>query len=882
MLCPSIATCQQLGDNVSPIEAYLEDHNLPWALATELRQRMKSVSASDRLALANRLGRIYVQLIDTSRTPEERDRLEELGKQLLNDVPEADSFDLRISLAKARYMYAETIAINNKLELADPEKIKEAVAILNETIPVFRDVASKTNRQVELIERRMESVRLEDEAGAKAQLADAQRLRSIASYYAGWSTYYLGSLTKNPRLADDALRSFGWLLNAQDGKPASVERAPVSYFRLDHVARAAMGAGLCEALRGNTSVALRWLDLVERNEEISDDIRNQLFMFRITMLCDGGRWSDLDSAANRRRKEVSGPLDVALARLICVAALRSLESGDTPKLAQPLVERISSDALADLVELGEIANVLDIVKTFGAAQLGDDGFIVRYVRGLVQFEDAKEARIQAGEALELPSKDNEMRRRFSQAANALTGALTADDSDGFSSLHPGLGLMAGISMFQAAEFAKAAEHLEKTFHLYPDAGSAEESLWLAIVSLDQDQDVSRRDHKEKITELAAVFLAKFPAGERAATLVMRDGADALIDQNKAIEVLLGVPSSSNLYISAQQQVAKLLYKRYRHARGSERDISATRFLAVADRILDLYRRRMNDANHELSDAAAQNSVVLIRQMLDVVTGMPAPDISRAKAALALLESLRTRDGIDLSEAEDELELRRLQIALYEGDQETVDAIAAQLDSLGEPYDKIAAGVIFEHAIRMREKLPNDADTHRQVVRTGVKLIDSYGPAAEALKQPSVAGLYARVADSASRVYELAGDKPMLDLAMRIDAQLIEAGHTSLDVLKRHAALAEKVNQPKLAYEAWQIILQGSVASSDLWFQARYESLRVLAMFDASRASLLMSQHQLLYPDYGPEPWGTKLRTLTQEINKAATQPLPAQESEETR
>lgn len=865
---------QQTGDGVSPIEAYLEDHNLPWALATELRQRMREVSPADRLILANRLGKLYVQLIDQSTSAEDRTRLQELGKQLLNDVPEADSFDLRLSLAKARYMYAEDIAVYHKLDLAGNDNLNEAIAILNETIPVFKEITSKSHRRAENIERKIENVRLEDEKAAKAELAEAQRLRSTAAYYAGWASYYLGNVTHNPRTADDGLRSFGWLLGALDGKPAAIDRAPVSFFRLDHVARSAMGAGLCESLRGNTIEGLRWLDLVENASDISAEIRAQLFLHRVSILCDGGRWSDLDTVAARKRKETGAPLETALARMICVSAMRSLQSSETPKLVRPLIERIASDALADLVQQGKIGHVLDIVRTFGSAQLGDQGFIVRYVRGLVQFEAAKQRRIDAGESLEHPTEDKELRRTFGQAADALVDAMTADDADDFVALHGGAGFMAGVALFQSGELARSASHLEKTFHLYPDADTAEEALWLAIVALVLDQELSRTRHTSKIAELAAIFLARYPAGERAATLVMRDGSDALIDQERAIEVLLAIPSASTLYMSAQQQTAKLLYKQYRSARGSERDVAATRFLSVADRVLDAYRRRMGDENRELSDAAAANSVVLIRQMLDVVTGMPAPDVSRAKAALTLLESLRTRRGIDLSGAEDELELRRLQIALYEDDQPTIASIASRIDTLKPPYDKVAAGVAYEHAVKTRAKKPDDVDVHRQVVQTGVKLIETYGPAAKALTQQSVAGLYSSTAESAGRVYELAADRSMLDLAMRIDRQLIEAGHTSLDVLRRRAGLAELSNQPTLAFDAWQIVLQASVASSDLWFEARYETLRLLAMFDGERADVQFSQHEVLYPEYGPEPWGTKIRSLIPLIRDRVIYPAP--------
>ena len=40
-----------------------------------------------------------------------------------------------------------------------------------------------------------------------------------------------------------------------------------------------------------------------------------------------------------------------------------------------------------------------------------------------------------------------------------------------------------------------------------------------------------------------------------------------------------------------------------------------------------------------------------------------------------------------------------------------------------------------------------------------------------------------------------------------------------------------------------------------------QSIRVLAQVDGRRARAVLDQHRVLYPDLGPEPWGTELQQL---------------------
>src|ERR1043165_3049576 len=91
----------------STIEQYLTDHGLTELLAVHLLERLKTADGDARVKLADRLGSIYVRLLDKASTPEARRQWEARSQDLLKAVPEADSSELRLNLAKARYLQAE-------------------------------------------------------------------------------------------------------------------------------------------------------------------------------------------------------------------------------------------------------------------------------------------------------------------------------------------------------------------------------------------------------------------------------------------------------------------------------------------------------------------------------------------------------------------------------------------------------------------------------------------------------------------------------------------------------------------------------------------------------------------------------------------------------
>jgi hypothetical protein len=99
-------------------------------------------------------------------------------------------------------------------------------------------------------------------------------------------------------------------------------------------------------------------------------------------------------------------------------------------------------------------------------------------------------------------------------------------------------------------------------------------------------------------------------------------------------------------------------------------------------------------------------------------------------------------------------------------------------------------------------------------------------------------------------------------------------------LRSTAVLSEKLGEPNKAMECWRTIIAGADQTTALWFEAKYNLIRMLAQSDPGRARQVLDQHKLLNPEFGPEPWGSRLKGLDQSIPQSgiAPQTMPSDQS----
>lgn len=848
------------------VERYLAERGLTDLLAVRLQERLDAALGDERVAIAERLGSLYVRLLTDAATPEQRARAETLSRELLRKVPESESFELRINLAKASYLKGEELAELHRLRIAGPEERSEAERVLRSVLPVFEDVGSNVHRRVESFERREQRGSDPDPQSLKEQLAEARRLRSLAMYYTGWSRYYLALVSGDARLAEQAKRDFGWLLNAPGNREPTVERLPGPLLRFEHVARAAMGVALAASVRGNDVEAVRWLDVLVESPEVPESVRRQLFTRRIAVLGAARRWADLDLMISRARRAADGKdthLETADARLLAVVVLEALDDPKARGVAgrDRLLETLAQTALGDLVARGEVGHVIDLVGRYGTAPIGNEGFIVQFVRGLRAYERARESHGKIGENGEAPTADEAVANRYREAARAMLLGVEAADAGKFPQERARAALLRGLSLYYAGEPEAAADAYEVAVSLAPGEDERQEALWYAIVALDRAVEGGRLSLVPRRDRLAGVFLQSFPKTERAARLLLRRVEGGLLDDVEAIEVLLAVPRESALYDVARRHAARLLYTQCRIARPADRGAMAARFASVAEELIERDRWTVMNGTPVEAGEAADFVVLRVRQMLDVLMSAAAPDVRRAERALAALEEVRAYLGLNLDALEEEIEYRKLQIALVHRDRPKIDAASRRLQEIGGRFAEAADRLVYRVALEQRRSNPDDAFAAREVVRTGSRILAGFEPLESSISNQQVASLMEAIADAADALWRLERDEAARGAALRLDARLIDLGRHTARSLRRYSRLSEEAGDAEAALEGWRTLLAGLAQGSDEWFEARYESLRLLAAVDAPRARLVLDQHKALFPQFGPEPWGARLREL---------------------
>jgi hypothetical protein len=877
---PTPAFAQSLVPDATPelqLERLLESAGLDDLLATHLRDRLARAEPAERPALAERLGDLYARMHAAAQTPAARAEIESLGYALLRDVPDSESFSLRLNLAKARYLAAEEVAERHRMRLAQEPERAEALQTLRSVAQTFEEVAGRVQGHIDALERREQRpTRDTNLIELKAQLERAHRDRSLARFYLGWTRYYRALLESQPSLAAAAPQDFGWILNTP-GRPAAVDRVAKGTLRYDHVARAALGCAMVASLLGNDAEAERWFDLLQTADAVPEAVKSQIFTRRISVYAAARRWADLERLITDRRILDKAPLSVADARLLAVIVLEAGSDRATAAGREKLLESLAQAAFRDLIERGEIPQIIDLVARFGTTPLGVEGFVAEYVRAVNAYDRAMAAHKSAGLASDAPATDAALVTLFRDASAQLIRAADAPDAEAFAPHRDRARFLAGVAMHFASLYPEAADLLESSFKSATDPGQREESLWLAIASLDRAVEGNRPSLAPRRDRAALLFIEQFPRSERAAVLLLRRAGEGLIPDDQAIRVLLAITPSTPLYVTARRYAARLQYRLWRAAPSDTR--AATAFFELAGELSDIDADEAQSTDPTISARAATELVLRERQALDIALTIDPPDRARAQRGLQAIERAVSQWGVELGDAAAELDYRKLQLAILSEDEAAIARAADTLRRHGGRFADAGERLIYRRLHRRWLSSPADADAARLVVGSGQRIIDALPKDAKTLADPGVFGLYESVAQAATVVWNAQGDESFRAIAQSLDERISTAGLATGRVMRRRAELAEASGDLRTALDAWLSLLAGHAAGTEEWFEARYNSLRLLLATDAAAARAALDQHVVLWPELAPPTWLERFTILRARIEASVPAPnLPASDT----
>lgn len=877
------------------LEEYLLDRGMLELLVKQLEHRVDTQTGSrERAAVAERLAGVYARLLSESEDAEEQRRWESAGERLLARVPEANTIELQLGLARAAYTRIEQVAERHTLRMLDETERLDAVQRMGDLRGKFAALGMEADRRVRELEREEErGARVESEWLEEA-LSQARRQRSMAFYLAGWSAFYVAELASDAGSATEAIKHFGWLLGADRLSEPRVDDLSVSSLRYEHIARAALATGAAQAIRGNMAAADAWMDAIESSESLPASVRDQVFTRRFIIEATSGDWPGAAVLVTERRGTAflrpegddggGRPLPVGLARLVAVHCFEEIARNRDQAYTTWHVKRLRDLALGDLVVQDQLGHVLDLARRYNAERFGDESFISLHVRGLLLYQDAREEHTQSGDLPEEPTADLDIARGYQDAADLFVHALRASDATRFDEAHANTRMLIGLAVYYSGGAGRegdglgletAADTLVQAASEFTDRDRSADALWMAIRSLDQQLDRTDGDLERPVQirrdELVAKFLREYPENQKSAALVLRLAESQSISAEQRIELLMAVPEGNPLRESSVRTAAMLAYELYQNAEGADRDVHAARFAEIAEPLLMIEQRKAFGGDPQ----AQRQAVARARQIADAMLSTRVPDLVRAERAIALLERMVIEGFESAAAVESEIRFRRAQLALASGRQDEAERIIAELREDGSDFGSSSVRLFYRDVVLEIERLDRPgadaarlAEVARRLVRVGQDLLDQIegdGSPDTQEQRALLVSVRNRIGSAAHRLWELEQDRSALSVAFAQYRSVLELDSRNTDALRGVAVLGGPSGDDAASLEAWRTLLSGYRPGTQAWFEARTEHLMVLARVDRERAKAVLRQHSVLYPELGPEPQATQLRELAEQL-----------------
>ncbi len=841
------------------VAAYLEQRGLDQLLAVHLEEQLKPAGGADREKLVLQLVSIYARLLEATDDPALLRNLQERSRRLLAAASPTIGQELQLALLRGSYRGAEKIAESHRLRQSTEQDLQRARETLSEIIPKLSRLRHQIDRRLTLTEQRLMRTGGTDAEVLADRAEEIHRLHAQSTFVTAWAQYYqswLNGRVENARVAEQL---FAGLLAAETSRPQPDEIS-VDLRAMEPMARAILGMALCKSLTATPEIALAWLELLS-HPRTYEPVRLQVPVWKLVIHLEHGKYRE--ALALLESYDVDGePVPLPWLRIAAVHALEA-EQGNQP------AADLARLAVTTLAARGELKTVLDLARIYGVEALGSTGFASRYVRGVESYHAARERH-----ADEQPVTDDAILSLYRHAVEDFEEALDQRDADQYPEAAASCRWLIGWCRFFEGRFLEARTSFERA------AGSlgseqAPEALWMAVVSL--DYAVKKGSGSDSLeSEMASLIddiLARYPLSPYTAKLRLRRA----VQREPSAEVvreLLSIGPDSDVYTAARLRAAQMLYQLFRGSRGDTRLAYGNEYLGVALPLL----ARTPDAD---DSPAVGAYLARSRRVLEVAL---SSGIDRLTAAGRVLGDLRelARDGtIDLAASLDEIDCRRVQERLLADDVPAAVAIADDLwqRSAESVWARLAERSLFRFGLA-RWKSANPAGRSPGVylllvVVHGQRVIREFQDSADALGQRRILAWHAAVAEAMMIDWQQSRDAARAGRALELYERLLAAVPTDVRFLRATAILSEELSRLDRALSCWRTLAAGTTAFTERWYEARFHQITLLADIDPVRARAVMNQHKQLNPDYGPDPWGTRLRQLDLRIPGAtAAEPAP--------
>ena len=818
-----------------PVSGFLSTHGMNDLLEVHLADQIDRARDEDeRHAAIRELAAFYLSSL-RSMDPDRPERARLISKAWsLSTAYELDELmELRLELLIERYLPIERTVELHQLLLDEPEEAARATKDLSDIDQRLSQIESSLQLQLAQLDRQSRSARTTISDGLPDQIAEVRRKLSLTRYYIGWAGYSRAVLLDRPP-AREAIEAFGWLFGAKGQVPTmdDLEHASLEY---EHVARAAIGTAMCKALNGDMITARAWLKRIESDHAIDAVIKQQALARRLQVEAIAGQWSEVHEILNLLHIERGEPLQIAESRFV---AIRVLEDRQIARGMNAQRERVVRLALEDLIKRGEIGHILDLQQRYGSLPLLADRFISQYASALLALSEA-ETDVRGG--------------HFLTAASMFAGALKSKDAGQFPSEQLDCTLKLSYCEIRADRPADAIKILDQLILQDPQEPALAEARWLRLVALDLVIQSGNPSLDEQLAKGVLEYILAYPMAPNTAKLMLRHGLESGIDPSAAINALMALPDDDPSAPAAHRMLVQLFHKQYRDSNRSD-------LAAAMDAIeqAEWVWRHAPDQPTDLADARSR--LAIIRMVLDV--SLDDINTHRGLITRAILRGLLIVDSDpSLAVFKDEIILRRIQFLLDSENLVRAENELSQMKDQSGIYAQSATSIVFSAALSVSRSDPSDVQSAERVVRIGVLLLEFLLPAAPAPVDANLSAIVSSIALAAHTVATSSPDPDAESLAYRLSKLVLKRGVPDATLLRMSARLAQQRGDNETSLEAWLRLLGQYTHHEAQWHEARYESFRLLLSIDPDRAKEAIDQFRVLYPNPGPDPWGSKIQSL---------------------
>lgn len=853
--------------------SWLESRGLDELLARHLEVALEEARGDQaaRERIAGRLARAYARLLRGEDDEDVRAAIVTRSMRMIDIVPDDDAGELRVALVRNRYTRASQVLEDDRIGVAEPAAVTEALAELEEIARETGAVRARADEEARQAARGRGR-------GVEDRIERRLELAANAGLIEGWSRYYLGRATDDRGQYERAQLALGSVLQGDSPIP-EVDEVSIDLQAADGFANAILANAMVTSAIDSPEVAARWFDRLEM-AVTHESIRRAAPAWRLASLIDAGDFREagerFEAMVESARTRGDDTIPLAWIRLAAVGGLRRFDR-------DPAAGRLAQSALAELAARGELGEVRSLAADFGLDALGDRGFVFGYVRGLDRNRLAVEAR-DAGDA-------EGAALGFAESVDLLRKAIAESDAVSFPDAVGAATMLIGWNLLELGRPAEAADAFEEAAGRMAGERRAD-AIWGAIVALDQIVSAGGAGIAEAATRrdgLVERFLDAYPADDRSPSLVVRRIAEQDDPDADDLEVLLGVPETHPTWETARRRAVQSLYRDFRTATDAARVEAGRRMLQVADELLE----RDRGETGIFTDVRGLDGM-LLRQAAEVASDEEVHEVARAERYLAQLESALEHGALaEVPDLPNEIQHRRLGVALGDGDFEYAERLVAQMPVAPDTpeagrWARLGALRVHRAADALMRSGPVPIDVARAGAEAGARYLelvatepgpedDSGDPADEAaapedrfavLDRDRLLPIAASVAAARAAVFTAGGDSDDGAEALAWYRAILERRPLDGSMLEAVGRLGEATGETEVALDAWRRLARAAPDGDDRWWTAKVGQVRTLLALDPAAARQVFDQLRALHPDLGPEPWNAELRRLDIRIDVA--------------